>query len=423
MNDEQKQQYKEKYALAKAKGEKFYPDVIYQDVLISFAIFLLLVGLAIFIGVANEPKADPSDTAYIPRPEWYFMFLFQMLKYFPGKLEWVGTFIIPTVAVLALFLLPFFDRNSSRYFSKRKFAIIFMTLVMVGIVALTIVAVVTTPPQEETGTVAATLPEQIIAGQDLYSINCVECHGADGEGGEIKGVEGLEGFKMKAIHSSDEMYTRDDETLNQIVSYGQPDLGMTPFGKDYGGQLSPGDIDAIVAFMRYTWDDRAQLPAEVAQAQAVPTVAPNEVPSYEVHVAPLIKRYCLSCHRPGKKNNNYTMTTYQEIMTTGDNAPNNVIPGDPMSIMLRVLNREDLNTLEHPVRPMPPTKALPQNALDIFTRWILGGAPNTKADAASKTLPAGGTSTTGTPGTPNSTTVVGTPLATPIPGGTPTTTP
>jgi len=117
------------------------------------------------------------------------------------------------------------------------------------------------------------------------------------------------------------------------------------------------------------------------------------------------------------------MSTYDEIMTTGDNAPNNVIPGDPMSIMLRVLNREDLNTLEHPVRPMPPTKALPQNALDIFTRWILGGAPNTKADAASKTLPAGGTSTTGTPGTPNSTTVVGTPLATPIPGGTPTTTP
>ena len=111
MNDEQKQQYKEKYALAKAKGEKFYPDVIYQDVLISFAIFLLLVGLAIFIGVANEPKADPSDTAYIPRPEWYFMFLFQMLKYFPGKLEWVGTFIIPTVAFLVHFLLPFFDRN------------------------------------------------------------------------------------------------------------------------------------------------------------------------------------------------------------------------------------------------------------------------------------------------------------------------
>jgi hypothetical protein len=106
VNEEQKRLYKEKYTQAKAKGEKFYPDVIYQDVLITFGIFLLLVGLAIFIGVAVEPKADPSDSAYIPRPEWYFMFLFEMLKYFPGKLEWVGTFIIPTIAILALFLLP-----------------------------------------------------------------------------------------------------------------------------------------------------------------------------------------------------------------------------------------------------------------------------------------------------------------------------
>ena len=64
------------------------------------------------------------------------------------------------------------------------------------------------PPREVL--VASTLPEQILQGQDLYSINCVECHGADGEGGIIQGVEGLEGFNMKAIHSQDEMYTRTD---------------------------------------------------------------------------------------------------------------------------------------------------------------------------------------------------------------------
>jgi len=117
------------------------------------------------------------------------------------------------------------------------------------------------------------------------------------------------------------------------------------------------------------------------------------------------------------------MATYQEIMTTGDNAPNNIIPGDPTSIMLRVLNREDLKTLEHPVSPMPPTKALPQNVLDIFTRWILGGAPNTAQDAASKTLPAGNIPAAGTPPAPISAAVTGTPLATPLPGGTPIATP
>jgi quinol-cytochrome oxidoreductase complex cytochrome b subunit len=120
MNEEQKQKYLTKYYQLKQKGVRFYPDIVYKDLLVSFAIFLLLVGLATFIGVANEPKADPSDTAYIPRPEWYFLFLFQMLKYFPGKLEWVGTAVIPGAAVLTLFLLPFLDRNPRRYWKQRK---------------------------------------------------------------------------------------------------------------------------------------------------------------------------------------------------------------------------------------------------------------------------------------------------------------
>lgn len=405
MNEELKQAYKEKYAQAKAKGVKFYPDIIYKDALVAFALFLLMIGLAAFIGVASEPKADPNDTAYVPRPEWYFLFLFEMLKYFPGSLEWIGTFIIPTLAIGALFLLPFIDRNPKRHFSKRKFAITIMTMIMVGIVALTIMAVVTTPPQEEGELVAGTIPEQILAGQDLYSINCVECHGADGEGGEIKGVEGLEGYVMKPINSQDEMYTRSDESLFNIISYGQPNLGMPPYGKAYGGELSVGEIESIVIFMRYTWDDRSELPAEVVQAQAIPTLGPDEIPSYEVHIAPLVKRYCLSCHRPGKKNNNYHMATYEEIMTSGDNVPNNVIPGDVNSIVIRTLNREDLKDLEYPVGPMPPTKALKPEIIDIFVRWILGGAPNTAADAAQLKAPAAGTPTVETiQGTPVPTT-------------------
>ena len=210
--------------------------------------FIILIMLATFVGVANEPKADPSDSAYIPRPEWYFLFLFEMLKFFPGSIEWIGTFIIPAIAVWLLFLLPFLDRNPNRHFSKRKLAIAIMTAVVLGMIALTILAVVTTPPQEETGTTATTLSEQILPGQDLYSVHCVECHGAEGEGGEIKGVEGLEGYMMKPINTQDEMYTRTDETLFNIINYGQPSLGMTPFGKAFGGELAVGDIDAIVTF-------------------------------------------------------------------------------------------------------------------------------------------------------------------------------
>jgi hypothetical protein len=222
LDEQQKQEYLEDYQQEKEKGVKFYPDIIYKDLLVSFGIFLLLLGLAIFVGVPAEPPADPSDSSYIPRPEWYFLFLFEMLKYFPGQIEWVGTFIIPTVAVLALLLLPFYDRSPFRHWKKRKFATVLMGIVVVGMIVLTIMAAVSTPPHEET-VLATTITDKIILGQDVYSVQCVECHGADGEGGEIVGVEGLEGVVLKPINSQDEMYTRSDQTLYDIIDYGQPD--------------------------------------------------------------------------------------------------------------------------------------------------------------------------------------------------------
>jgi menaquinol-cytochrome c reductase cytochrome b/c subunit len=390
VNEEQKKLYKEKYAQEKQNGVKFWPDIIYKDLVISIALFIILVILATWVGVAQEPKADPSDSAYIPRPEWYFLFLFQLLKYFPGSLEWLGTTVIPLIAVLALFLLPFFDRNSKRFWKSRPWALGVMSVLVIGIVALTILAVATTPPQEVTGTLAGTVPEKIIAGQDLYSVNCVECHGADGEGGEVIGVEGLEGYIMKAINTKDEMYTRDDQTLNDVINYGQPDLGMTPFGRAYGGALGPSDIEAIVTFMRYTWDDRVELPKEVAAANAIPTVAPGQVPSYEVQISAIQKRYCVSCHRAGKKNNNYIMDNYDDTIKTGDHAPD-LIAGDLLCNTMQMLNR--VEGLEAG-NPMPPTRALPPELVEIYKQWILAGMPNTAADAAALTAP---TSTTISP--------------------------
>lgn len=377
MNEEDKKAYYAKYQKAKGKGVKFWPDIIYKDTIVSFGLFLLLVGLAIFVGVPNEPKADPNDSAYIPRPEWYFLFLFEMLKYFPGQLEWVGTAIIPAIAVLALVLLPFIDRNPKRFWRTRRFAIAAMSVIVAGIVGLTVIAAVTTPPQSENGTIAGTVTEQIIVGEELYGVYCVECHGAEGEGGEIIGVEGLEGVIVKPINSQDEMYTRSDQSLFDIIAFGQPSLGMTPFGKAYGGELGPGEIELIVTFMRYTWDDRVEIPVEAAAASAIPALGPEEIPSYEVHVQPIVKRYCISCHRPGKKNGEYFMATYEEVMETGDYAPN-VIPEDLNSNLIQMIYREEIEA----GGPMPPTRALKPELVEIFERWVLGGAPNTADEAA-----------------------------------------
>mgnify|MGYP001153502701 FL=1 len=386
MNEEQKKLYKERYANAKQHGVKFWPDIIFKDLLIAFMLFVVLVLLATFIGVAQEPKADPADSAYIPRPEWYFLFLFQMLKYFPGSIEWIGTAVIPGVAILVLFLLPFIDRNPRRYWKGRKIAIAVMSVIVVGIVGLTVLAAVTTPPQEESGTVAGSLSEQILVGQDLYSVHCSECHGAEGEGGEVKGVEGFDGVILDPIASSDVMYTYTDEALVNVISYGQQeaDPAMTPFGRAYGGELGPGDMEAIAIFMRYTWDDRSEMPLDVLAANVMPTLAEGEVPSYEVHISAITRRYCVSCHREGKNNQNYLMTTYDELINSGDNAPN-LIAGDLTCNTMQMLNRVEGLEVGN---PMPPTKELKPELVAIWEAWILAGMPNTAAEAAALSAPA-----------------------------------
>ena len=456
MNDETKKQINERYERELDKGERFWPDTIFRDLIMSLGIFVLLILLATFIGVPVEPKADPSDTTYIPRPEWYFLFLFKFLALYGqlpviGKIEWLATVLIPGIAIGVLTLMPFIEKNPNRHYSKRVLPISFMTIMVVGIVLLTLVSEVPTVSEDGskllgilqttagifiplaayillfafksstrlmiwttslaavsmiaiTGTVLALAPEpageevevaytltdRILAGQDLYSVHCTECHGDDGSVAVIEGVEGLEGEEITPINSRDVLYTITDSAMYEVIAYGRPNAGMTPFGKTYGGELSKSEIDYIIVFMRYMWDDRFEPPQ---LKPLFPALADGEVPSYDVHIQPIVKRYCISCHREGKENNNYWMTSYEEILTTGDNKANNVIAGDENSYLLQVIQEHPIMNPEKPdeelIGVMPPTSVLKPNVVDALTRWIMNGMPQTAAEAgALSTTPA-----------------------------------
>ncbi len=145
MNEEIKKKARERYNRELNKGERFWPDSIYKDLLVSLAIFVLLILLASFVGVAAQPKVDPSDTTYVPRPEWYFLFLFKFLAIYGqipllGKIEWIATVVVPGIAVLVLTLLPFIDRTPYRYYGKRILPISVMAIIVVDIVMLTLMA-------------------------------------------------------------------------------------------------------------------------------------------------------------------------------------------------------------------------------------------------------------------------------------------
>ncbi|SIO17852.1 ubiquinol-cytochrome c reductase cytochrome b subunit [Singulisphaera sp. GP187] len=89
----------------------FWPEQLFMDSVASLAVFGVLVYLVVSEGGANlDAPADPSSANYPARPEWYFLSLFQMLKYFPGNREMIGTIIIPTAIMVVLLLLPLFDR-------------------------------------------------------------------------------------------------------------------------------------------------------------------------------------------------------------------------------------------------------------------------------------------------------------------------
>jgi len=460
MKDEIKQKINERYERELQRGERFWPDSIFKDVIVSLGIFVLLLLLATFVGVENLPKADPSDSTYVPRPEWYFLFLFKFLAIYGqipviGKIEWLATVLVPTIGIALLTLLPFLDKSPYRYYTRRALPLTIMAIIVLDMVLLTLMANIPTvspdgsnligilqaiaglfipgvallalvllslskranpvrlmvrtsglaavimigftaavfflaPPVKKTEeTLATTLPEQILAGQDLYSIHCVECHGDDGKVTKIEGVEGLEGKEISAINSHDVLYTLNDASLAEVITYGRPQAGMNPFGKAYNPEgLTKSEIDYIVTFMRYMWDDRFEAPAE-ALKPLFPPLAEGEVPSYEVHIAPIVKRYCLSCHRPGKDSNNYFMDTYENILTSGDHADKNIIAGDPNSYLLQVIQRHailDENGKEI-IGVMPPKSVLKPNVVDVFMRWILAGMPRTAADAAKLTLP------------------------------------
>jgi mono/diheme cytochrome c family protein len=171
MNDEEKQAYLEKYRQAKKKGVPFFPNILFKDAVAALLVFVLLVALAYFVGAPLEERANPADTSYTPRPEWYFLFLFQLLKYFPGELEVVAVVVIPTVAIIALFLLPFLDRSHWRYFTKRPVITGITALLAVSVVVLTVQSIQEAPPPAEASTGDQTAV--------LYTENCSGCHGSD----------------------------------------------------------------------------------------------------------------------------------------------------------------------------------------------------------------------------------------------------
>ena len=123
MNRQQKEQYLREYSILKSKGKPFFPYAVAKDSVMAAITVFIIVLMSLTFGAELGPKADPTTTTYVPRPEWYFFFLFELLRVIkPAALVPLATIGIPTICMILLFLLPLYDRNPERLPEPRPIA-------------------------------------------------------------------------------------------------------------------------------------------------------------------------------------------------------------------------------------------------------------------------------------------------------------
>lgn len=120
----------------KLPSEQFYPKQVIMDIAFTTIILGCLAALSYYMPVDLGPKANPADTSWLPRPEWYYLPVFQWLKYWDGATTVIGIVIIPAVIAILLMLLPFIDRSKERRPWRRPVASFSFSFVLLGLVFL-----------------------------------------------------------------------------------------------------------------------------------------------------------------------------------------------------------------------------------------------------------------------------------------------
>jgi ubiquinol-cytochrome c reductase cytochrome b subunit len=230
--------------LLESKTEPFWPGQVWKDGVVALGFLLLLAGWVCTHPAPLGAVADPSK-AYEARPEWYFMFLFQILRYFHGSYEVVGTFILPSLFFAVLFFWPLLDRNPSRDPRHRPLAMTMLAAGVVGLVGLTIFAIATdvrmSKPEIAMQPKPAAGPLQQINAVGLFTTNCLACHGIDGTGNALR-------VALPTIPNFTDAVWQKTQTDDNFIS--RINDGKVPAMPAFKGKLNPEQIHALVVYVR-----------------------------------------------------------------------------------------------------------------------------------------------------------------------------
>jgi mono/diheme cytochrome c family protein len=188
MNRREKEEYLRDYELLKKKGKPFFPYAILKDSAMALIVVVLIAVMSVVLGAEQGPKVDPTTTTYVPRPEWYFFFLFELLRVLkPPELVPLATIGIPTICMVLLLLLPFYDRNPERRPERRPIATTAGILTIIAMAYLTFLGANAGSPNEIDLATAADLEsgKEVVAQSGCGACHKIGENGNDGPGPEL----------------------------------------------------------------------------------------------------------------------------------------------------------------------------------------------------------------------------------------------
>jgi ubiquinol-cytochrome c reductase cytochrome b subunit len=236
----------------------FYPGQAARDTIVVSVVVAALAAYAWPGAPPLEGPADPTDANYIPRPEWYFLGLFQLLKYFPGKWEVVGAMIVPGVVGLFLALLPWIDRGPDRDLRRRAGVLSAVVAVVGAVVVLTTLGWRDRPASAASAD-AWSLRE--IGGRAFaLKARCARCHSETGSGDPLEGLPSTRGPEWIAGHVTD------------------PEM-IAPGLREPPALMNEREVAALVAYSR----------------KLSRSPYPGFDPQLEI-AARIFARYCVGCH-------------------------------------------------------------------------------------------------------------------------------
>lgn len=242
----------------------FWPDVLAMDATAILFVLALLFFVALQFGAPLEAPADPTNTRYVPRPDWYFLPLFELLTFFTGRGEAIAVVVIPSVAVLVLVGLPWWAARLVRSRGGTVSLLATMGLAFLGVVGLGVAGGMRQGPA-----LSPTDPT-VARGRLLYDqLGCAHCH-------SIRGVGGMVGPDLTMVG-----FRRPD--LTWLANHLQEPRSLVPTSPMPAFPLEGRRLNDLVAFLLSQGND-------LRYSEAAPE---------------LFAQRCMACHRLAGRGGTY----------------------------------------------------------------------------------------------------------------------